>query len=132
MSESAKRNLFSILAGIGTGLFMSIAVLYMMIISFFDIASISYWITAAACCAIPFCLTFLRQKGWNVFLAQIMMILTSFIITAIYGGYVTYSGSAASSYPSFWLQVLSASSLAHGLSLVCVCISEAVHHHLNK
>ncbi len=133
MSDNTRRNLISILIGLGTGLFMSILVLYMMITSYFNIMSLSFVLTVTAACAVPFCLTFLRKTEWNVFLAQIVMILTSFAITVIYGFYVTYAGETVSAYSSFWTQVLAASALAHGLSLGLTVLGELLHRHgMNK
>jgi uncharacterized membrane protein len=126
MSDSMKKNIYSILLGIGTGLFMSILVLYMLIASFFDISSFAFVLTVIAGCAIPFCLSFLRKKNWNVFLSQAVMIATSYLITILYGGCVNYAGEI-SSYSSIFVQVLAASSLVHGLSFVTAVIGEMVY-----
>lgn len=127
MNDKTRQILISVLMGLSAGLFMSILVLYMMIESFFEITSFGFLCTAFACCALPLCLTFLYRTQWRVFLVQCTMILTSFIITLIYGGFVTYSGAGASSLPSLWIQVLSASALLHGLSLASTGISAWIY-----
>lgn len=121
MSEQKKSNLYSILIGIAVGLPMSIMILFMMMTSFFDMQSPSYFITCITCVALPLCLTFLRKYQWNVLLMECFMVLTSFIITLVYGGYIARINTINYGDSSFFIQVFLASFLAHGVSiLVCV------------
>lgn len=131
MSDKTKQNLISVLIGLGAGVFMCLLVLNMMIACFFDMASISYDLILVAAAAVPLCLSFLKKWEWNVLLIQIVMIVTSFVITMIYGFYVTYAGSI-SQYSVFWVQVAKASALVHGVSLAVSLVSAGWHHHTEK
>lgn len=116
MSEKTKTTLISVLLGLGTGLFMSIAILYMLILDFFQIATVSFAVTVILACAIPQCLDFLRKREtFSVFLIQSVMILTSFLITMIYGVYMSTISSSVSVYSSsLWTSVGAASLIVHG------------------
>lgn len=105
---------------------MSILLLYMMIASYFDIASLSYWLTVAAACAVPLCLLPLRKKT-NIVLMQCVMIIVSFIITMIYGSYVTANGAVILRDVSMLGAIMEASAIAHGLSLITVFVAEGIH-----
>lgn len=131
MSDDTKRKIISSLIGLGTGLFMSILVLYMLITNFFTIASFSFVLIVLAGCAAPLCLSFLRKTEWNIFLSQCVMIVTSFVITLLYGMYVN-SALAVYGFSSIFLQVLSSSAIVHGLSFVTTVLSELYYRHAGR
>ena len=131
MSDKTRQTIISLLIGAGTGLFMSIVMLYMMIAEYFAVSSFSFVLIVIAACALPFCVSFLRKTEWNVLMIQITMILTSFLITIFYGIYLT-NANAISGYSSLWQQVTIASGIAHGAALCVTLLYEMILHRRTK
>ena len=132
MSDRTRQTIICLLIGIGTGLLMSILMLYMMIAEYFTVSSFSFVLIVIAACALPFCVSFLRRTEWNILWIQITMILTSFAITMFYGIYVT-NANAIAGYHSLWQQVSIASGIAHGAALCVTLLYEIIrHHHIKK
>jgi hypothetical protein len=123
-----KKILFSTGIGLGLGLIMSILVLYMMTASIFTVQSLAFVISLIAVCAFPLCAGVVRKyEEISVLIIQIVMILTSFVITLIYGSYVGHSEALTGIYNNLFLRVLLVSSLQHGIALITVLISAGIH-----
>lgn len=98
--------------GIGcvAGIGMALLVLYLMNLAVYKLFSVTFWISCVIVCALPHCFSIVKKE--NLSIAPFVMILVSFLISVIYGFFVS------SQYSSDMSSLFSMSFLFHALSLV--------------
>lgn len=85
-NEQLKQKLFSLLAGIASGVFMATVILFLM--NHFQVYSFSgsaWRILLVIACLLPWWLDFLKHRGFIVMLVEGVMVLVSFVICFLYG-----------------------------------------------
>lgn len=85
MKKMNKANISSILTGLLCGIIMALIMLYMMIRISFRMNGFSFLLVIAAGCAVPLCLGFVRKMNLSASLTEITAVVTSFLITCLYG-----------------------------------------------
>lgn len=123
MSDSGKRILFSIFAGVFGGLLMAIVLLWLLIANSFAIANAQFILIVIVAFALPLCMNFLKEKGFNVLISQIVMVILSFLITVLYAGYTGMASNLAGKYNSFFSSVFNASLILHLFSVAGIIVS---------
>lgn len=113
-----KNILTSIGIGIFFGVLMALLTLYMMISSSFTLFTPAFWISIVVSCALPHCLSIVKVEGFRALIAQLTMIILSFLITLIYACFIT-NASELSRFTDVYSQVLVFSALLH----ICACVS---------
>ncbi len=127
-----KKIVFGILLGIACGLVMSILVLYMMISGVLTFASAAFFLSVIAASALPLCLNAVKSESVSMFAAQIAMIVTSYVITLIYGAYIAHSAALIALYDNVFGRVAGLSSIIHGVALAVCLITAGIYYIYDK
>ena len=122
MSDSVERILFSVFAGVLGGLLMAILLLWLMIANSFVISNAQFVLIVLIAFAAPMCMNFLREKGFNVILAQIVMVALSFLITVLYARSVGMASNLAGKYSGFFSSVFNATLILHGAAVIGIIV----------
>lgn len=123
MSDSVKRILFSVFAGVLGGLLMAILLLWLMTANSFVIVDAQFVLIVLIAFAAPMCMNFLKEKGLSVLLAQIIMVVLSFVIMLLYANSVGSASNLAGKYSSFVSSVFHAAVILHGAGALGIAVS---------
>ena len=107
--------------GIGGGIVMAAAVLFMMRSAAFSTQLKTLIPEIAIAAALPMCMKAFSSENVNLPAAQILMVLVSFAASMIHGAYVNSESAAQSAGNLFTLPCL-----LHGISLAVIIIAAAI------
>ncbi len=116
-----KANILSVLMGILGGILMSFVILYIMRGLSFHLSGLRILPAVLAACALPLCYGFVRKMNLSASLTEVFAVLTSFVITILYG---LAAGKPADITTENTLikDILPLSALLHGCAMIAVVL----------
>ena len=116
-----KANISSVLMGILGGILMSFVILHIMRSMSFHLSGFRILPAVLAACALPLCYGFVRKMNLSASLTEVFSVLTSFIITILYGIAAGKPADITAGNTLIW-DLLPLSALLHGCAMAAVVL----------
>lgn len=124
MQNKAKGKVVCILTGILAGVLMALIMILVMQETGYSLSHGSFAIAVCISAALPWCTHLLKSHGFSMALVQFVMIVSSYLITLLYG-YMISSGTSA--FKTTFTQIVIYVSIVHAVSLISVIVYQLTH-----